>query len=279
METRTDIHRPVALITEDYEFAYAFDAHPEEGDRAACIPFVNMLLADGYKFGGVYGDGQCSHCGQHIRYTAVLKHIPTKTLIRVGEQCLDNRFALATEEFQALRKAAKLNRDRIKLSDRRAAWYAINPDREIAMGFCVASVSAGDYGYEGMRYNFVHNVNRYGETSDRFVQAIMRDMVRTDAREEKRAAEKAQAVPVPVIEGRTSVSGEVVSVKWQENDFGGREVMTVRDDRGFLLWGSVPSSLDGIEKGERVSFMATIQRSDRDETFGFFKRPSKAVRA
>jgi hypothetical protein len=52
--------------------------------------------------------------------------------------------------------------------------------------------------------------------------------------------------------------------------------MTVRDDRGFLVWGSVPAALGGIEQGDRVQFNATVTKSDRDETFGFFKRPTKA---
>jgi hypothetical protein len=68
----------------------------------------------------------------------------------------------------------------------------------------------------------------------------------------------------------------VLSVKWQENDFGGREVMTVKDDRGFLVWGSTPHAIDSVQKGDRVRFVANVERSDRDETFGFFKRPRKA---
>lgn len=64
--------------------------------------------------------------------------------------------------------------------------------------------------------------------------------------------------------------------------------------RGFLVWGSVPASLDDdlydllteldaedfvhMVRGHeiRVSFTAAVERSDSDHTFGFFKRPSKA---
>ena len=50
----------------------------------------------------------------------------------------------------------------------------------------------------------------------------------------------------------------------------------VQDDRGFKVWGSVPSKLENV-KGRSVSFSATVQPSEDDEKFGFFKRPTKAT--
>jgi hypothetical protein len=51
--------------------------------------------------------------------------------------------------------------------------------------------------------------------------------------------------------------------------------MLVQDDRGFKVWGSVPSNLYDA-KGRSVSFSAAIQPSEDDDKFGFFKRPTKA---
>jgi hypothetical protein len=53
--------------------------------------------------------------------------------------------------------------------------------------------------------------------------------------------------------------------------------MLVRDDRGFKVWGTVPSSLPNTDRGDKVTFTASVERSNNDETFGFFKRPSKAT--
>lgn len=90
------------------------------------------------------------------------------------------------------------------------------------------------------------------------------------------AKEKVEAIPAsPVVEGRIVIEGQVVKAYAMENDFGVREVMVVRDDRGFSVWGTVPSSID-VEVGDKVVFTATVEVSDKDETFGFFKRPSKA---
>jgi hypothetical protein len=277
---RTDIHSPTNLVTEDYDFAYAYDAG-EPASRGACMPLLNALLADGWYFDQVHGGDTCDHCGTRLRYVAVMKHRPTKTLIKVGETCLDNRFELATPVFHALRKQAKLNRERVKLSEKREAFLAIPANRE-AFEFCESRVSAGDYGYEGFYHNFVHKVNRYGDTSEKFVAAILRAKARDEEFAAKRAFEALTAAPV--VEGdAVQITGEVLSLKRQENAYGGRLVMTVKDDRGFKVWGSVPSGLkldqqrEGRLTGKRVSFIAQVSKSDRDETFGFFKRPRKAA--
>lgn len=118
----------------------------------------------------------------------------------------------------------------------------------------------------------------------------MRDIARTERwAEERAAARAAEPEATAVIEGRIAITGEVLTVKFQDNDYGGAMKMLIRDDRGFKLWGTRPRSLDGdydpndrqrwipgAEKGDRVTFTATIERSGDDETFGFFKRPTKA---
>jgi hypothetical protein len=94
-------------------------------------------------------------------------------------------------------------------------------------------------------------------------------------RNAERERERANEVRVPCPVGRVTVVGVVVSVDTKDTDFGTRYVMTVRDDSGFTVWGSQPSALDPCV-GDRIEFTASVERSDRDECFGFYKRPSKA---
>lgn len=96
----------------------------------------------------------------------------------------------------------------------------------------------------------------------------------SEERLERMAERKAQSEPV--IEGRIQISGEVVSIKEQESIYGITTKMLVRDDRKFNVWGTVPSSIYDVEVGQRVEFTATVEASTDDETFGFYKRPSKA---
>jgi hypothetical protein len=285
MTTRTDVHRPSALVTEDYEFAYAYDSQePDVFTRQ----LLNQLIDKGWTFGPNESAGDCYHCGARLRYVAVLKHLPTHRLIQVGEQCLDNRFDLATPEFHRLRKAAELDRARHAIKNRRLAWFAVNEDRQVAFEWAKHMVEVEyAYGYEGMRHRFVSQVTRYGDVSDKFVRAIMRDMARSERIAEERAAREAREAETssPVVEGRIVVVGEVLTTKWQENDYGGSLKMLVRDDRGFKVWGTVPASIDlvgdvgqqrGLGHGDRVRFTATVEASGDDKTFGFFKRPTKA---
>jgi hypothetical protein len=85
------------------------------------------------------------------------------------------------------------------------------------------------------------------------------------------------AVSTQVIEGRIEVTGEVITTKEQDTMYGLTVKMLVRDDRGFKVWGTVPSTLlgEGV-KGKRVAFTAKIEASRDDATFGFYSRPTKA---
>ena len=76
--------------------------------------------------------------------------------------------------------------------------------------------------------------------------------------------------------GKQVIIGTVIALKWHENAYGSTLKMTVESEQGFKVWGSVPRSLDEIEKGDKVQFNANIEQSDSDSKFGFFKRPTKA---
>jgi len=93
----------------------------------------------------------------------------------------------------------------------------------------------------------------------------------------QRAAEQAEldaAEPCPT--GRVEITGEILATKLQESYYGDTWKMLVKDDRGFKVWGSIPSSLHA-SRGARVTFMAAVEPSRDDDKFGFYKRPTKAV--
>lgn len=92
--------------------------------------------------------------------------------------------------------------------------------------------------------------------------------------DERAKRDKAHIEGEDVIEGRQVITGIVLAMKWQDSYYGSTLKMMVQDDRGFRVWGSVPSSLSP-EREDRISFTATVEQSD-DTKFGFFKRPTKA---
>lgn len=106
----------------------------------------------------------------------------------------------------------------------------------------------------------------------------------------RRAVEAANAGPAP--EGRITVEGEVVMVRDYPSAYTDTldYRMIVRLDNGARVFGTVPKSLQGrllsVEAyengfwltGVRVRFDATVTPKTGEPTFGFFKRPTKAVR-
>ena len=100
----------------------------------------------------------------------------------------------------------------------------------------------------------------------------------------------------PVVAGRQTITGVVVSTKLVDGYYGDVFKMLVKDDRGFKVWGTVPQAIIdeavyqtqirfgpdtsydyGVLKGQRVTFTATVEASNDDDKFGFFKRPTKAA--
>ena len=105
------------------------------------------------------------------------------------------------------------------------------------------------------------------------------------------AKQKAEHAAAESIEnGKQQITGEILSIKTTQGFYGLEIKMIVKDDRGFKVWGTVPSKLiseanearerDGKHylqwlKGKRVSFSANLEASEDDIKFGFYKRPTK----
>lgn len=333
--TRTDIHRPSApeFDPENYSCFGVFDLNPEWGSVGR-VELVSRLVDQGWSFRGApHGSGQCSHCGAHIRYAALMGHEPTKTLLYIGETCLDNRFSLTKPEFDRLRKEAALNATQRSMAANRADFLATHPDLvwasyahnidtagatiewvvdwydETTYATEAEAQAVIDAMPEWKRAQYQHpwmetkrgttwgektrmgsktatlsdmwsRFYRYGDMSDKAYAYLQKILVWLDEAEQKRveresatAALQASGVEVPT--GRIVVEGEVLSTKWVENGFGGALKMLVQHESGWKVWGTVPSSID-VEKGTRIRFTASVERSNDDALFGFFKRPAKA---
>jgi bifunctional DNase/RNase len=83
-------------------------------------------------------------------------------------------------------------------------------------------------------------------------------------------------------EGKQTVTGLILSTKTVESNFGYTPTYTLKmlvlSDLNFKVWATVPANVQGeVEKGKRITFTATLTRSETDETFAIAKRPSKAV--
>ena len=102
------------------------------------------------------------------------------------------------------------------------------------------------------------------------------------------AKQKSEHAAAESIEnGKQQITGEVLTIKVKDGFYGLEIKMIVKDDRGFKVWGTVPSKLKDAAyesgstehlqwlKGQRVSFSANLEASEDNIKFGFYKRPTK----
>ena len=291
--TRNDPHSPSNLITESYDYVGSYDSSPTAGmsieygpDGAKSVSYgpeaaqrmrMSKLI---HESTDSRDDGRCDHCGANIRYRAVLRYRPNGQHIQVGETCLENRFGRATEDFQALRKQAELDRAEQRIKKAVQAFVEANPD----LAWMGEKETPEQYKGSFFLVDVARKLRSYGELSERQVAAVRTAMVREGefqarkrARDAERARQEAERPSAPAPSGRVSVTGEVWKVQ-EPDEYAQYPTwkMLVADDRGFRVWGSVPRSLASVKRGDRVSFSAEVTPSDKDDKFGFYSRPTQA---
>ncbi len=220
---------------------------------------------------------QCAHCGQRLKYGALMTNDSEKSLIVIGEDCLDNRFQDVTAfDFKQLREEAKEKAAATRSLDRKNTALKENP------GLAAGYDSTNPFVQDVMR-----RFDRKGEITERQVAAVLKTIQRDAERAEREAVwatEAELAADAPT--GKVTVTGEILSLKTQESGFGSTLKMIVKTEAGWKLWVTVPTSIlsyrlssvgggDNLP-GKTVTLTATVTPSDRDSKFAFGKRPSNA---
>ncbi len=211
--------------------------------------------------------GTCDHCGAWFLYGAAFKNDTTDETMIVGNICAA-KIGLDTDEY-----ADKLMRDKVRLMKARVVadkkMAALAPNRR-------AALEHKHYISSDLRANF-----RKWHSLSIKQWALAKKLVTDDAtREKEKAEDPATPIPAPLLDGRHEFVGLILGVKWEADYYGNLTVPKIvfKDDRGFKMYGTAPAVLlDRELKGSQVSFWATVEKSREDDTFGFFKRPTKAV--
>jgi hypothetical protein len=285
METRTDEHRPSVINPEDYEFVAV--EYQKLDEDIAC-----MFLADQQRFirahmkitGGDYSThkhgGNCHICGAWCIYTAIFYHEKSNSYIRTGFDCAEKMHMGNATLFRSCRNAVKDAREakagKMKaqaiLSDAglEKAWdiYSTDDLNTVDQGIFKAYITVRD---------IIGKLVAYGEITDNQIDFVKKLLDKINLwPEEKIRREKERETAQDCPAGRVEITGTIL--KTEEKTYGEdiRLVMTVKDDRGFLVWGTIPTNIVDASHGNRVCFSATVTPSDRDKKFGFYKFPKKA---
>lgn len=257
--TRTDIHRAGSAEFDPQAYAcvgvFDLEAHdvPFEykiGHAMASLRSQGYAPADlGERSGATVST--CGHCGAWLRYAALMVHEGTKAFMTVGEQCLGNRFdsGLTAEQFQALRKAAALNRERTNRKGKVATVLEAHPE-----------LAAAWDSTNGFIADVMSKLNRYGSLSDAQISAVKRAMVRDAEWEVKRAAQHAEDATSEWISQpgeRITLTAQVVATKDIESQFGIKQFILFRIGSDIAV--TFYSGMDSYEKGETVTMKATVK--------------------
>ncbi len=320
--TRTDIHRPSAIDPDAYEFiGVEYQKTEDIGELMMLAEERKRIRAHMARTGGNYSrhrhGGNCHVCGAHCIYTALFYHPETNVYIRTGFDCADKMHMGDERLFRAFKAAIHDARERkagkhkaqAVLSDAglSRAWelYEMSyHSNDLPSLVAIGAVTDRGEGSEYGRYvnseelntltDIVGKLITYGSISEAQERFLGKLVYRIDHKAEvlaEREAERQAAADCPT--GRVKISGTVLKVETRDTAYGLQVKMTVKADGGFIVWGTVPSSLElievereedgdtwteqrALERGDKVEFTATITPSDRDAKFGFFKRPAKA---
>jgi hypothetical protein len=292
---RTDLHKPSAIVPTDYVLIacdyQGADSHEMMAFQAERLAFrawrerVGAKFAEVTRSDGSDGSRGCDVCGAAIAYMARFHHLPTNTVVTTGMDCAAKMEIGDPELFASFRKkvqgelktrTGKRKAQRI-LGERNlmAAWELFatpdyttlprNPKR-----FCEDEIA-----YEELTIlNIVDKVVKYGDISDAqasFVAVLLDRIAKRATVAAERAAATAYLSPVPVTEDRMEVVGVILSTRTDETDYGPVKKCLVQHESGWKVWGTCVMG----DKGDTVAFTARVTRSDKDDKFGFYSRPTK----
>ena len=305
---RTDIHSPKNIQPEKYDFVVVFSREDILADHG--LENTDIFNRHRERTGGKFADhehgGSCDVCGASFIDYAIFHHAPTNEYVRVGLTCAEKIEAGHADEFRRVAQIRRANalfdknlekampyieeigiRDFVEnLFEDGRIGREIRGHRDdnfdivrdiIGVGDELAPVGSRSY---NMLYqkavtlaDLIRNLIKYGRWSEKqqnFAVSLVKFMA---AAHDKLFERKQNAKPAP--EGKTTVCGVIKSIKVVEGYYGNQIKMVV-ECNGFAVWSTLPTSLDSAEVGDKVQFNATLTRSDKDESFAFAKRPTKA---
>lgn len=265
---RADVHRPSAIDPGDYEY-------------------VGVDVLRKHKVNGGPA-GTCHHCGKAIVWAVKWLHKPSDTVVTFGWICTDilgmSNDRIEHEMVLLKRQAEnerKQERAKMERQDREDEFKVSHPE-------VVKFLDGLD---DGETFDFLRDMKvayeRWGSLTDRQVASVEKCMAARQKFYAKKMEEAMNEPTIPLAEGRRLVEGEVLSHKWQPNNYGATHKMLVKQDDGNKVWGTVPREVANYcyhnaenenrdLKGLRVKFTAKVEQSSNDEHFGFFSRPNNA---
>lgn len=256
--TRTDIHRPAAIVPADYNFVAV--RYIGEGVFSHADLVANARILDQHmdRTGGYYSrhehGGSCHVCGAGALYLAVYHHPKTNVYICVGEDCADKMDLDGINAFAPVRKAVAAERD-YKAGKQRA-------ERLLTERGLQDALASGHY----IVRDLVRKLIAYGDLSDKQWAFLAKLLIETPAPE----AVDPVSQHVGTINERRDFVLTVAFVTGYQTQFGFTNVIGMRDEQGNLYIYKGTAMIYNAEKkdaakGDTLTFKATIKEHGERE--------------
>lgn len=306
---RTDIHRPSVIQPEDYEFIGCRYYGDGMADWNFLRAELDRIQAHMKQTGGKYSShehgGSCFICGAHANSLAVYYHRKTNKYIQCGEICAHN-LDMADNDLNVFKLKVRAELDLAKGKAATQKWLAKIgltqawdlQDHELLFAPMAEYLDAKindlvDFNWNrsdarlfldkkriltDMIEKHVSNGN-LSEKQIAFLRKLTAEIINFDRIRADREKKRRTTKPCP--SGRAEISGTILSIKQVEQSYSYYSArlitkITLQTDAGYKLYGTLPESIANAKVGSKVKMTATLQPSNDDPIFGYYKRPTKA---
>lgn len=259
---RTDIHRPSAIIPEDYDYVSCdyYGQYAELWMGAERQAFRAHMERTGGRYSNHEHGGTCHICGAHAMWVAKFWHRDTNTYIVTGMDCAAKMDMGDAVAFRSAKKRVAAGR---KLMRGKAKAQEILTARglDAAWAIYTATDCSAHEREENIVADIVGKVVQYGSVSDRQADFLAKlvnvDIPQRAARKAARAEQNARSEHVGTVGERRDFDLTVRFVTSVETRFGVMWItsMTDADDNIVIYKGQ---SL-GVERGATVKMAATVK--------------------
>jgi len=264
--TRTDLHRPSAIIPADYRlvaldyYGGGIEAISFQYDRAA---FRADMERTGGKFSQHEHGGTCHVCGAHAMYVAKYHHAPTNSYIVTGMDCAEKMDIADEVAFRSFKKRVAAGRKAFR-GKAKAQEVLAASGLQAAWAIYTSTDTVGFQKAEMIVVDIVGKLVQYGSLSEKRLGLVSRLLSDIAARPARLAARQAELAVTAANSRHVGTVGErrdfTLTAKFRtsfDTQYGVLFIHVFEDaDRNVLVYKGGKAI---AERGETISLKATIK--------------------
>ncbi len=267
--TRTDAHRPSAIVPDEYDVVSCDYYGPSYGGPYPFLVRQREIFRDhmnrtGGRYAERHNSGSCHICGAAAMYVVNWYHRPSNTYIVTGEDCaVKMEMDGGGDLFRSLRKSVAKQRQRRKgeakaketlallgLSD---AWRYYDP------GYDGPADGSGWGREEPIIQNIVFKLVRYDSLSEKqatLVAKLLADIADRPRRRAEAAAKRAASSWLGTVGERVTLELEVAFTTSFKTQYGTMHVHSMRDAAGNVV---IYKGGRIADRGQRIRVKGTVK--------------------